>query len=263
MTDQNYFDALEEWKVERLADLKAPNGWLNIIGRWVLEIGDTSFGTAEENDIVTSTGPAHAGVLRQTADHKVSFIAAGSDTEVPLEISKYAPPRFTVDNLLCEITSLNGEQALRIRDTASTASQNMAPIEYFEPKPEWRKIAKWVKLDTPEGVTVNTSGNILTDVEVSHKAVFEHDGVTYELLATHGTPARPQFVIRDLTSKDETYAASRFIFGEDVYDGTVVVDFNKAINPPCSYTDFAVCPLPPAQNILPIRVEAGEKKPKH
>ncbi len=85
-------------------------------------------------------------------------------------------------------------------------------------------------------------------------------GVTYELLATHGTPEAPQFVIRDQTARDSTYAACRFVFGEDVTDTTIVLDFNKALNPPCAFTEHAVCPLPPAENVLPIRIEAGEKR---
>ena len=62
------------------------------------------------------------------------------------------------------------------------------------------------------------------------------------------------------TSKDSTYPASRFLYGEDVTDTTIVLDFNKAINPPCAFTDFAVCPLPPPENVLPFRIEAGEKR---
>ena len=64
--------------------------------------------------------------------------------------------------------------------------------------------------------------------------------------------------IRDLTSRDKTYPASRFVYGEDVTADTIVLDFNKAINPPCAFTEHAVCPLPPAENVLPIRIEAGE-----
>jgi uncharacterized protein (DUF1684 family) len=90
--------------------------------------------------------------------------------------------------------------------------------------------------------------------------VFAHEGKTYELIATHGTPNAPQFVIRDLTSRDSTYGACRFVYGEDVTEDSIVLDFNKAINPPCAFTEHAVCPLPPAQNVLPFRIEAGEKR---
>jgi uncharacterized protein len=121
-------------------------------------------------------------------------------------------------------------------------------------------VADWVPFEAPKGMTVDTTKSIPTEVEVTHKAVFTRDGVTYELIATHGTPEAPQFVIRDLTSRDSTYPASRFVYGEDVTESAIVLDFNKALNPPCAFTEHAVCPLPPPENVLPIRIEAGEKR---
>ena len=109
-------------------------------------------------------------------------------------------------------------------------------------------------------MTIDTTKSIPTDVEVTHKAAFTKDGQRFELIPTHGTPEVPQFVLRDLTSRDLTYPASRFLFGEEVSKTTIILDFNKAINPPCAFTEHAVCPLPPPENILPIRIEAGEKR---
>ncbi len=81
-------------------------------------------------------------------------------------------------------------------------------------------------------------------------------------MATHGTPETPQFVFRDATARtSETYPAARFLFGEDVSDTSVLLDFNRAVSPPCAFTDFAVCPLPPSGNVLPLRIEAGELAP--
>src|SRR5690606_13950236 len=170
------------------------------------------------------------------------------------------PPQFTVDRLLLEVTTINETHARRVRDTHATAPDHLPPLRYFDPDPGWRIVADWVPYETPMGLTVDTTGSIATEVAVTHKAVFTHAGTRLELLATHGTPAAPQFVIRDLTARDSTYPASRFVYGEEVTDSTVVLDFNKAINPPCAFTDFAVCPLPPPQNVLPFRIEAGEKR---
>ena len=107
-------------------------------------------------------------------------------------------------------------------------------------------------------MTVDTTIGIPTEVTITHRAAFTRDGVRYKLLPTHGTPQVPQFVIRDLTSGEETYPASRFLYGEEIGADTIVLDFNKAFNPPCAFTDHAVCPLPPADNILPVRITAGE-----
>lgn len=257
MTD--YATAYADWQAERLAALKAPDGWLNIVARIWLSDGTVTVGSAEDNDIVLPTGPAHIGSLTQDGE-SVTYAPADGGAPVALKLSKYQPPRFTAENLLLEVTTLNGENALRVRDTASKAADELKPIEYFPLDPGWRITADWVALDAPKGLTIDTSKSIATDVEATHKAVFTRDGVTYELLATHGTPEAPQFVIRDLTSRDSTYPACRFVFGEQVTDKTIVLDFNKALNPPCAFTEHAVCPLPPAENVLPIRIEAGEKR---
>lgn len=260
MTD--YASAYAEWKIRRLAALKAPDGWLTIIARDWLSEGTVSVGSAPDNDIVLPTGPDHVGRLTQDAAGAVTYAPADGGAPIQLELSKYKPPRFTAGALLLEVTTLNGQNALRVRDTASKAADAFPDIEYFPLDESWRIEAEWVALETPKGLTIDTSKSIATEVEATHKAVFSRDGVTYELLATHGTPEAPQFVIRDLTARDNTYGACRFVFGENVTETSIVLDFNKAINPPCAYTDFAVCPLPPDENVLPIRIEAGEKRPR-
>ncbi len=255
----DYLAALDAWKQKRLANLKAADGWLNIIGRWWLEPGTVSLGSAPDNDLVLSAGPARLGRVTQD-ESGVTFTPAGGDAPIHVVPDKKTPPKFTVDGLLVEITTLNGENAIRIRDTNSAAPEKLAPIEYFAPKPDWRIVADWVPYAEPQQLTIGTTGQIDTEVQATHKAVFSIGGQPYELIATHGTPDSPQFVIKDLTSRDTTYPASRFVYGEEVTDTTIVLDFNKAINPPCAFTEFAVCPLPPPQNVLPIRIEAGEKR---
>jgi uncharacterized protein (DUF1684 family) len=261
MTAQaDYLEKLAAWKVRRLSALKAADGWLNIVGRWVLGTGSATVGSGEDNDFVLPVGPARLGTITQDADGTVTFAPATGEP-ITVTPNKETPPRFTLDRFLLEITTLNGDNALRIRDTQSKAPDALTGIDYFAPKPEWRIVANWSRLDAAQGLTIGTTGAIDTEVEVTHKATFTHDGTQYELIPTHGTPEAPQFVIRDLTSRDLTYPASRFVYGEDVTDSTIVLDFNKAINPPCSFTEFAVCPLPPPQNVLPFRIEAGEKRP--
>ncbi len=97
-------------------------------------------------------------------------------------------------------------------------------------------------------------------VRITHQARFTHDGQPVTLLPTHEKSGKPMFVIRDQTAGAETYGAARFLIGE-VQGDKVVLDFNKAFNPPCAYTEFAVCPLPPRQNIMPFAIRAGEMKP--
>lgn len=248
------------WRERRLADLARPDGWLNIVGRYPLENGRFRIGSGQDNDIVLPTGPTEVGTLTQD-ETGVRFQPAGG-AEQRLALSKSAPPRFSSGNLLLEVTTLNGENALRVRDTTPLEGERLPKLTAFSYDPTWRIIARWERLDTPHSVEIDTSRSIRTEVEATHRAVFEREGQQYELLATHGTPERPQFVFRDATAKTgETYPAARFLFGEDIADETIVLDFNHAVSPPCAFTDFAVCPLPPPGNVLPIRVEAGEHVP--
>lgn len=257
----DYSVSLDAWRQKRLAGLKAADGWLNIVGRWWIEPGSYSLGSAADNDIVVPAGPAKLGTLVQDEAGAVTFTPADGGATVRVAPDKKHPPKFEVAGLLVEITTLNGQNAVRIRDTRSEEPDRLAPIDFFTPDPKWRVTAQWVPYQEPRKVTVGTTKDIDTDVEVTHKAIFTLDGKPLELIATHGTDQAPQFVIRDQTSRDSTYPASRFVFGEDVTASTIVLDFNKAINPPCAFTEFAVCPLPPPENVLPLRIEAGEKWP--
>jgi hypothetical protein len=255
----DYPAQLDAWKALRLRNLKAPEGWLNLIGRTVLSPGTVTVGSGLGNDIVLTAGPGRLGTLTQNDDSTVDFVPADGSPTQHMVPNKKKPPRFLLNGLLVEVMTVNAENALRVRDTNSTGPEELEPLRYYDIDPSWRIEAKLVPF-APRELTIGTTKDIDTEVQVTHKAVFEKDGVTYELIAMHGTPEAPQFVIRDLTSRDETYPAARFLFGESVTDTTIVLDFNKAINPPCAFTDYAVCPLPPPENIFPIRIEAGEKR---
>jgi uncharacterized protein (DUF1684 family) len=257
-SNQDYTHRIEAWRADRLARLTAEDGWLNIVGRWWLEQASVTIGSADDNDVVLLVGPAYVGTLTHEAGGAIVFQPTDGGAPIRLSPDSKSPSRFTVGRLLLEVTTLAGQNALRIRDREFPARENFAGIDYFPIDTAWRFVAEWVRLEQPIRTTVDTMIGIPTEVAITHKAAFTRDGVRYELLPTHGTPQAPQFVIRDLTSGKETYPASRFLFGEDIGADTIVLDFNKAINPPCAFTDHAVCPLPPPENILPVRIAAGE-----
>ena len=134
MTDlADYTAHLEAWRQKRLAALKAPNGWLNIIGRWWLEPGTVTVGSAADNDIVPTIGPARLGTLTQAPSGHVSFTPANGEPTIELEPNKKKPPNFLLEGLLVEITTMNGDNALRIRDTNSTAPNSSRPSRAFRP----------------------------------------------------------------------------------------------------------------------------------
>lgn len=256
---EDYSQALAAWRHERIARLTAEDGWLNLLGLWWLDDGPVSVGAAADNDAVLPRGPDHAGTISNDAAGFRFQPADGSTPPLAIQVGRKGPSRFRIGAFLAEIVMLAGRPALRIRDPEAAERGNFHGVESFPADKAWRIVAKWLPLETPVHTTVDTVIGAPTEVTISHHARFEHAGATYDLLPTHGAPDAPQFVIRDATSGKTTYPACRFLFGEDIVGDTIVLDFNKAINPPCAFSTFAICPLPPPENVLPFAIEAGER----
>ncbi|MGB3046730.1 DUF1684 domain-containing protein, partial [Dokdonella sp.] len=134
--------------------------------------------------------------------------------------------------------------------------------EAYPVDPSWRIEAKWVAFDPPHTLEIPNVIGTLDRMPVPGKAIFERDGKAFELLPVLETEDADElfFIIADKTSGKETYGAARFIYSAMPRDGKVVIDFNKAYNPPCAFTAFATCPLAPPENRLGVAVTAGEKK---
>lgn len=258
-----YIEDIDHWRAERLARLAADDGWLNLIGRWDLEPGTVTIGSAADSGIVLPVGPEKLGTVTEEPGGDIVFAPVDGGEAIRIRPDKKSPPRFHVGRFLFEFMNVGGRSSLRARDTDHPARASFPGIDYFDVDEDWRVVAEWIPLDQPFEDEVETMVGTVNLVTVTHKAAFTRDGVRYELLPSYGTPQSPQFVIRDKTAPAETYPASRFVYGEAIEDGTIVLDFNKALNPPCAFTDFAVCPLPPLQNVLPFRIPAGELKLRH
>jgi uncharacterized protein (DUF1684 family) len=245
---------LDQHRQTRLTALQAEDGWLNLTDRVEIAPGPQTVGAAADNQIQLSTGPAHLGTLiaipagfalqTETATHP--FAAPNPDT----------PPQLKLPPFLLEIHTTNAQPALRVRDL--TIARDIT-LHYFPTKPDWIIRARWQALPAPVAQSIDQKGGTATTVQLTHTAHFSHDGHEITLLATHWKAGKPMFVIRDRTSGVETYAASRFLIGEDATDTEITLDFNRTFTPPCGFTDFAICPLPPRENILPFRIAAGER----
>jgi uncharacterized protein len=248
MSDPADFTA---WKDARLAALRAADGWLNLTDRLDIPSGPQRVGSASDNDLVLSRGPAHLGTLLpgfafQTAEGTRPFATTPGN------------PMLEVPPFLLEIHTVEGQPALRVRDLTQRPS---VTLSYFPHDPAWVIRARWERLASPLAQAVDQKGAGPTEVQLTHRAHFAHDGRDVTLLATHWKLGKPMFVIRDRTAGRQTYAASRFLIGEDAGEGLITLDFNRAHNPPCAFTDLAVCPLPPRENILPFDISAGELAP--
>ncbi len=245
---------LTAWKADRLAALQAEDGWLNLTDRLEIPPGPQRVGAGADNDLVLSRGPAHLGVVDAGAG---TFTPEGG-TALAFQPAPGGFPQLRLPPFLLELHTVDGIPALRVRDLTLPREVVLRAFPY---RPDWVIQARWEVLASPQAQAVAQKGGAETSVSLTHRAHFEREGRTITLLPTHWKDGKPMFVIRDATSGRETYAASRFLIGE-VEGEVVTLDFNRAFTPPCGFTDFAICPLPPRENVLPFRVEAGEWAPE-
>ena len=249
-------DGWDAWKAKRLAALQAEDGWLNLTDRVDIPAGPQRVGRGAGNDLVLSVGPEHLGVLCLT-DAGAEFTAPGQGPKV-FQPAPGGFPQLRAGPLLLELHTVDGTPALRVRDLSAP---RQADLRYFPQNPAWVIRARWERLPAPEALTIGQRGGGDTDVTLTHVARFSHAGQEVALVPTHWKAGQPMFVIRDATSGRETYGASRFLMGEEMTEREITLDFNRAFTPPCGFTPFAICPLPPRQNILPFALRAGELAP--
>jgi len=253
-----YQAEIARWHSEREAKLKAEDGWLSLAGLFWLHEGANPFGKDPGGEIVLPDGPAHAGVFHLehgkvtvTVDGKTREIAPDSD-----DVAKVGRARLLVIKRSEKI-------GIRVKDPESPARREFKGIESFPIDESYRVTAKWVA--EPRKIPIL---NIIGQTEQSDcpgYAVFHLKGREFQLHPIIEEPGAKElfYIFKDETAAKETYPAGRFFYSDFPKDGQVVLDFNKAYNPPCAFTAFATCPLPPAENRLAVRVEAGEKRYGH
>ncbi|WP_431299746.1 DUF1684 domain-containing protein [Tabrizicola sp. BL-A-41-H6] len=243
---------LETWRAARLAALTAPDGWLNLVARIDLAPGTHLVGRRQTVEL--PSGPDLLGTLTLGPDG-ASFARPGEPPQ-PFVAVPDAFPQLRVDPFLLEIHTVDGTPALRVRDLTLHPSLT---LRSYPPAASWIMRAKWEAV-APQAAEVTMKDGSMAAVTVTHRATFLYDGKPVTLTPTHWKSGKPMFVFRDATA-GETYPACRFLIGEDATDSEITLDFNRAFTPPCGFTDFAICPLPPPGNILPFRIEAGELAP--
>ena len=257
------------WHSKRIDGLKKDTGWLNLVGLYWLEEGENTIGSSDKNKIVfPQNAPAEIGVLT-LKDSTVIFNSASEgevklngETIINIEMKQDIsgnPTILEVGSLRWFIIKRGDKYGIRLRDLEAELLKSFEGIERFPIDSLWEINAQFQKYDTPQKIMIPT---ILGTVEESFspgKLNFRIDNKEYSLEPT--SAGQGLFVVfADLTSGEETYGAGRFLYidGPDS-NNNVVLDFNKAYNPPCAFTKFATCPLPPESNKLKVRITAGEK----
>jgi uncharacterized protein len=265
--DAAYVKDFGKWKAELVDDLK--QNWLPLAGLFWLKPGDNVFGTDTNNPVVLPSGPAKAGRFIRHGDDVAVEFEPGVEAKVDGKIQKSAKLQADVTGkaTLIELGSLTlrvikrGDRlGIRVKDLNSAAVRNYAGPIFFPLDITYRVTGTFVPSDGKRTVDVpNVLGDV-TPVPITGEVRFKLNGQDLTLTALGGDPAKGlSFVIGDLTSKTDTYPGGRFLDSDPVVNGKVVIDFNRAYNPPCAVTPYATCPLAPKENRLPVAVAAGEK----
>jgi len=273
---ENYEAELAEWQAQRVARLTAPDGWLSLIGLHFLREGEQRVGSLAESDIVLAAGPSSLGVIDLQPSGRVMLrVTPGAGVHVDGRevlsaelIPQGRGPRGETTTVSCGSMSFyvivrGGRMALRVQDTAAPRRMEFAGIERFATDESWRIEARWEAFGAPREVTITNTLGQESRALVMGRAVFDREGRRLTLLPLQETLGEPLFfIIADETSGHESYGPARFVYADPPDEsGRLVIDFNKAINPPCAFTPYATCPLPPAENVMPVAVRAGEKAP--
>ncbi len=251
-----YRTSIEQWRQKREASLKADGGWLTVAGLFWLKEGVNTTGTNPSCDIVLPRGPAKAGVF-EFHNGKTTFRSAtGAATELKSD-SDGDPDQVKLESLTMFVIHRGQRYGIRMKDTESKVRKEFTGLHWFPVNESYRVTAKFVPNEPGKTIAVP---NILGETE-------QEPSPGYVLFTLNGQSLRLDpvvegkelfFIFHDQTSGKETYPPGRFLYSDFPKDGKVELDFNKAYNPPCAFTPFATCPLPPKQNRLPIRIEAGE-----
>ena len=265
--DAAYLQSFDKWKAELVEDLKT--NWLSLAGLFWLKPGENSFGSDAANAVVFPKGPAHAGVFElQGSDVTVKFspeahaVVDGKPvTTVKLQSDVSGSPTIVEMGSLRIKAIVRGQRiGIRLKDVDSDLAKNYRGPVFFPIDLAYRVTATWEPSDGKKTVDVPNVLGDTTATPVAGTVVFKINGQEVRLTDLGGNPAKGlSFVFNDLTSKTDTYPGGRFLETDPVVNGSVVIDFNRAYNPPCAVTPYATCPLAPKENRLAVAIPAGEK----
>jgi uncharacterized protein (DUF1684 family) len=262
----NYPQQVAHWRAEHQKKLAADFNWLTVVGLDWLREGDNRVGADPSSQVPLPPGsaPQHVAVISLHAGKAVLHPAPG----VPLTLNGKPATETTLreDDDILAVNHLKfylirrGDRAgIRLKDNDSQARKHFQGLSWYPVDAAWRIQAKFVPWTAPHSLVFhNTIGQEETDPSPGY-VTFQKDRREFRLDAVLDE-GQLFFVLRDQTSGKTTYGASRFLYAEQPRNGTVLLDFNKAENPPCAFTAYATCPLPPPQNRLALAITAGEKK---
>jgi len=255
-----YYDAIRGWQQHRETGLRNPNSWLTLAGLFWLQPGKQStIGSDETNDFVLpKSAPAHVGKL-QLDGEKVVFTSSDGSSET-MSLNEQKPDVIHAGTVSFYAIKRGDRIGIRAKDSASPVLKTFTGLKFFPVNPDLHFQATLIA--QPKKIPIlNVLGE--TDQEESPGIVeFAYRSKTYHLRPLYEGDTL-FFLFKDETNKTETYQAGRMLNTPLPSNGKVDLDFNKAYNPPCTFTRYATCPLPPKENTLTFAVNAGEMRYGH
>lgn len=273
--DPVYEKEIDDWHARRIEKLKAPGNWLSLVGLYWLKEGGNRVGSDARVEIVLPpSAPSEVGTLLLTGG-TVSFSAAPGVTPMSndnpvIRMDRMRtdadpkPDKIQIGSITFHVIQRGQRIGVRVTDTNAPTRKTFTAIERYPVDPRMRIEAKWVPFEKPQSVEIATViPGLVEKYPVPGEAVFTVDGKEQRLRPVIEEGSADLFLIfGDATNGPETYGAGRFLYVKPPQDGKITLDFNKAYNPPCAFTPYATCPLPPEENRLPVRIPAGEKNYK-
>lgn len=271
-----YIDTIQSWRQQVDTGLRRDNGWLTLAGRYVMKPGVSTIGTAAGSDILLppGVGPERLGTILVEPNKVTLKLADGmtmkqGDKQFSGERVMGTDPSnrdwVSQGRMAFHIISRGDKYVLRLADNESEVRKSFAGREWFDVKPEMKVAGKFVPYKSGKKIQIINVLDEASDEPSPGYVEFKLGGKTYKLDAVAEAKDKDLFIIlKDQTAGKDTYGAGRFLVVEwpqavRAKGGPVTIDFNKVYNPPCAFSAFTTCPLPPPQNILKTRLEAGEK----
>ncbi|MGC9947285.1 MAG: DUF1684 domain-containing protein [Bryobacteraceae bacterium] len=253
-----YLAQIEEWRRHREAALKADGGWLTVTGLFWLHDGTNSFSsTSPSASILLPAGPGVRDGEFDLHNGRVLLRLDGQNRVLRPDTAGQ-PDGVTMGSLSMFVIVRGDRYGIRLKDTNSSLRKQFTGLHYFPVSEDYRVTTRLVP-DAKKIPILNVLGQVEPTPSPGY-VEFEIHGQKLRLTPVEESPNELSFIFRDLTAGKETYGSGRFLDAELGKDGEVVLDFNKAYNPPCAFTPYATCPLPPKENRLAARIEAGELK---
>ncbi|MCC6458295.1 MAG: DUF1684 domain-containing protein [Caldilineaceae bacterium] len=266
-----YRQQIEAWRKDRERALAAPDGWLSLTGLFILQEGEQRVGSGADNEIVLpQSAPAHLGTI--VLAHGKVGLTVTTETPVcvdgaPVEHVELVdnsngrhPTVVKVGDVSFFVHKFSNDLAIRVKDRNHPAIQAFTGCKWFEIDPAYRVEGQLVREGSPAAIPVKTSVQTEAEYQSIGAVEFMLQGQSLRLLASATRKREELFIIfRDGTAGRQSYGAGRYLYANVDEADKVVLDFNKAYNPPCAFTPYATCSLPPRANVLSFSIEAGER----